>query len=528
MHHVLRPIASRLPLVSPLRSLTITNYFTSKRTMTSNARTYNDAIDALNSLQTPFAVIEARRKAGIRPDAHSVKEMRAYLARIGYSSQDLDRLNIVHVAGTKGKGSTCAFVDSLLTRHQRTHPGIPKRIGLFTSPHLIAVRERIRIDSKPISEEQFARYFFDVWDRLEASDVAKDEVALGSKPIYARYLTLMSYHVYLSEGVDVAIYETGIGGEYDATNVVDRPVASGISTLGIDHVFVLGDTVDKIAWHKAGIMKTGSPAFTIEQVPSAAQVLMDRAVEKGVDLKILELDPRLQGVKIRPDAVFQKKNATLAIALAETALKKLDPSFKPRVESLSPEFVEGLEQVVWRGRCEVKEEEQAVWHLDGAHTVDSLKVAGRWFVDECVKKGKNGPKVLIFNQQGRSEAVDFLDGLCNTVKSADPEGTGFSHVIFCTNVTYAKTGYKKDFVNHQYNPKDIENMTQQRVFAERWSTLDPSANVMLIPTIEEAINKARNLVEDPTEGDQKVQALITGSLHLVGGALGILEKADAL
>ena len=71
-------------------------------------------------------------------------------------------------------------------------------------------------------------------------------------------------------------------------------------------------------------------------------------------------------------------------------------------------------------------------------------------------------------------------------------------------------------------------MTQQRVFAERWSTLDPSANIMLIPTIEEAINKARSLVEDSTEGDQKVQALITGSLHLVGGALGILEKADAL
>lgn len=371
--------------------------------------------------------------------------MRAYLARIGYTSQDLDRLNIVHVAGTKGKGSTCAFVDSILTHYQKAHPGVPKRIGLFTSPHLIAVRERIRIDSKPITEEQFARYFFEVWDRLERpSDIAADEVPQKSKPIYARYLTLMSYHVYLSEGVDVAIYETGIGGEYDATNVVDRPVASGISTLGIDHVFVLGDTVDKIAWHKAGIMKTGSPAFSVEQVPSAENVLKDRAVEKGVELKILGVDRRLEGVKIRPDAVFQKKNATLAIALAETALKKLDPEFKPGELRLSPEFVEGLEQVVWRGRCEVKEEEQAVWHLDGAHTVDSLKVAGRWFVEECVKKAKSsGPKVLIFNQQGRSEAVDFLDGLCNTVKNADPEGRGFSHVIFCTNVTYAKTGYKK-------------------------------------------------------------------------------------
>lgn len=408
--------------------------------MATQGRTYNDAIDALNSLQTPFAVIEARRKAGIRPDANSVREMRGYLARIGYSSHNLDRLNIIHVAGTKGKGSTCAFVDSILSRYQKAK-GTPKRVGLFTSPHLIAVRERIRIDSQPISEDLFARYFFQVWDRLESSQEAADLVEVGTKPIYARYLTLMSYHVFLSEGVDAAVYETGIGGEYDATNVVDRPVASGISTLGIDHVFVLGNTVDKIAWHKAGIMKQGSPAFTIEQVPSAAQVLKDRAVEKGVDLKVLDIDARLRGVKIRPDATFQKKNATLAVALAETALKKLDPSFSLDSRSLPKEFAEGLEQVVWRGRCEVKEEDNVTWHVDGAHTVDSLKMAARWFVGEVAEK--KGPKVLIFNQQGRTEAIDFLDGLCNTVKKGDPSGQGFEHVIFCTNVTYAETGYKR-------------------------------------------------------------------------------------
>ncbi len=88
-----------------------------------------------------------------------------------------------------------------------------------------------------------------------------------------------------------------MAGEFDATNIVERPVASGISTLGIDHVFVLGDTVEKIAWHKAGIMKTGSAAFTIEQTPGAAKVLQDRAKEKSVDLKVLDIDPRLKGVK---------------------------------------------------------------------------------------------------------------------------------------------------------------------------------------------------------------------------------------
>lgn len=248
------------------------------------------------------------------------------------------------------------------------------------------MRERIRINSKPISEELFAKYFFEVWDLLESSKAAEDEVGLGTKPIYARYLTLMSYHAFLQEGIDTAIYETGIGGEFDATNVVERPVASGISTLGIDHVYVLGDTVEKIAWHKAGIMKTGSPAFTVGQTSGAAEVLEKRAEEKGVELKVLEIDPRLKDVAIRPDATFQKKNATLGIALAETALKKFDPTFSSSPTSLPQEFVDGLEKVVWRGRCEVNEEGKLIWHADGAHTVDSLKMAARWFAAETASR----------------------------------------------------------------------------------------------------------------------------------------------
>lgn len=294
---------------------------------------------------------------------------------------DLDKLNIVHVAGTKGKGSTCAFVDSILSQYQHTR-GTPRKTGLFTSPHLIAVRERIRINSAPISEDLFTKYFFEVWDRLESAPKDEEDKLMPPRPIYARYLTLMSWHVFLQEGIDVAVYETGIGGEFDATNVVEKPVASGISTLGIDHVFALGDTVAKIAWHKAGIMKTGSAAFTVEQVPDAVEVLRKRAEEKSVDLKVLDVDPRLNAVKIRPDAIFQKRNATLAIALAETALDQIGVDLSPRSEPLPHEFVYGLEKVVWRGRCEVKKEDKVTWHVDGAHTSDSLKISSKWFQDE--------------------------------------------------------------------------------------------------------------------------------------------------
>ncbi|KAH7018366.1 Mur ligase [Microdochium trichocladiopsis] len=510
------------------------------------SRSYNDAIDALNSLQTPFAIIEARRKAGIRPDAASIAEMQVYLRRIGYTAADLDPLNIIHVAGTKGKGSTCAFTASILSHHQKL-TGYPKRIGLFTSPHLVAVRERIRIDGRPISEDLFARYFFDVWDRLGEAE-ARDGphvvdqrlgggIPMPPRPIYSRYLTLMSYHVFLAEGVDVAVYETGIGGEFDATNIVERPVASGISTLGIDHVFALGDTVDKIAWHKAGIMKPGCPAFTIEQVPAAEDVLKQRAREKGVDLRVLPIDPRLQGVAIRPDAAFQKKNATLAIFLAQAALQKLDLGFNfdPCGPALPQDFIDGLEQVVWRGRCEIKPEGAVTWHVDGAHTVDSLKMAARWFAGECEGRqltstfSKPPPlhQVLIFNQQGREEAIHFLEGIVSTLSSKNQR---FEHVIFCSNVTYAATGYKRDFVNHQYDPEAIKALTAQHGFAERWRTLDPEAQITVVPTIEDAIELVRKLgAEVPAQGDgHEVQALITGSLHLVGGALGILEGADAL
>ncbi|KAH7156340.1 Mur ligase [Dactylonectria macrodidyma] len=491
--------------------------------MASPSRSYNDAIDALNSLQTPFDIIEARRKAGIKPDAVSIKEMRAYLGRIGYTPSDLDRINIVHVAGTKGKGSTCAFVDSILAQYQRTL-SVPRKTGLFTSPHLIAVRERIRINSMPISEDLFAKYFFEVWDRLEPSAAAQDGNALmAPRPIYARYLTLMSWHVFLQEGVDVAVYETGIGGEFDATNVVERPVASGISTLGIDHVFALGNTVGKIAWHKAGIMKTGSPAFTIDQVPEAAEVLRQRAVEKKVDLKALEIDTRLGAVRIRPDAVFQKRNASLAVALAETVLRKLDVTLPPKTDLLPQEFVDGLEKVVWRGRCEVKKEDKVTWHVDGAHTSDSLKMSAKWFNDEI--SSRPGPRIMIFNQQGRSEAVDFLESIQKATKRDGKPA--FDHVVFCTNVTFAATGYKRDFVNRQFDPADIDKMTVQHRFAEKWSSIDPGAVVKVMPTIEQSIGYARQLGEGLPEG-KSVQALITGSLHLVGGALGILEKADAL
>jgi len=291
-------------------------------------------------------------------------------------AQDFNRLGLVHVAGTKGKGSTCAYVDSILNQY-RLSKGFPSKVGLFTSPHLIEVRERIQINLKPISQDSFAKYFFEVWDKLEESALSLGE-PVEAKPGYFRYLTLVAFHAFLRENVDAAVFEVGIGGEHDSTNIIDRPVATGITTLGLDHVELLGRTVDKIAWQKAGIFKKDSPAFSVPQVDEAMPVLFDRAKEKNCELTIVPIDDRMQTVKISPDEEFQRKNASLAVSLAEEYLINHGMYAREASSPLPEEFKTGLEVVVWRGRCEIIVQGTQTWYVDGAHTVDSLTVAGQW------------------------------------------------------------------------------------------------------------------------------------------------------
>ncbi|KAH0559232.1 hypothetical protein GP486_004257 [Trichoglossum hirsutum] len=346
--------------------------------------TYADAIDKLNLLQSGFAVLEERRKMGLKMDGSAVVEMRQWARRIGYAPTDFDRLNIVHVAGTKGKGSACAYLNSILTAYHET-VGLPKKIGLYTSPHLIAVRERIRINSEPISESLFTKYFFEVWDALERSAVEQG-LDPKHKPVYFRFLTLMSFHVFMREGVDAAMYEVGVGGEWDSTNIIEQPVATGITTLGIDHTEVLGETIDKIAWHKAGIFKPGCPAFTVAQLPAAVEVLEQRAKEKNVHLQGVAIHPALHNIKITPDEDYQRGNASLAIVLVDSMLKRLGI---PRVggeSSLPEQYVGGLERTVWRGRCETKLDGDKTWCLDGAHTKESIEIAGHWFARVALKR----------------------------------------------------------------------------------------------------------------------------------------------
>lgn len=291
-------------------------------------------------------------------------------AKIDPKSQesDLDKLNVIHVAGTKGKGSTCAFVNSFLAAHWEGIE-IPKQIGLYTSPHMRYIQERIQINSRPVSEDLFASAVLEVWDRLKNHS--------PEKPRFLQLLLLVAIHIFISQKVDVAIIETHNGGEFDATNVISKPVVTGISTIGMDHVKQLGPSIKDIAWHKAGIFKTGTPAFSVPQQPEVTAILQDRASERGVKLQFISPDPTLPIGAAALQPRVQRTNASLALALTRSFLTT--KGAQPRTELIPKEIVTGIERFSWPGRFQEITQGNHQWFLDGAHNEISVQNAALWF-----------------------------------------------------------------------------------------------------------------------------------------------------
>lgn len=188
---------------------------------------------------------------------------------------------------------------------------------------------------------------------------------------------LVSVHAFIREAVDVAIYETHNGGEYDATNVFTKPVATGITTIGMDHVEQLGPTIEMIAWHKAGIFKHGSPAFAALQKPEAAKVLQQRAMDKEVALKFVTVDPALPANTRALKPEVQKTNSSLALALVGAFLE--EKATKQRRDLTSKDILHGIEQFSWPGRFHQIVDGNHQWFLDGAHNELSVQKAAHWF-----------------------------------------------------------------------------------------------------------------------------------------------------
>ncbi|KZT12772.1 FolC bifunctional protein [Laetiporus sulphureus 93-53] len=495
-----------------------------------STRSYKDAIDHLNSLQSNAAALEAVRASGGRLSELAIPEMVEYLNRIGYSTSDLNRLNVIHITGTKGKGSTSAFTDSII-RH-----AMPQwKVGLYTSPHLIAVRERIRINGVPIPEEQFATFFFDVWDRLEENDT-RALPQTSKMPGYFRFVTLVAYHAFLTLKVDATVLEVGVGGMYDSTNIVPKPIVTGISALGIDHTAVLGKTLKEIAWQKGGIYKEGVPALTVDQPEEGIEVLRQQADDrKASEFIVAQPTPGLSEVKLGLAGSHQYQNANLAVHLAKKFLQA-----KGVVESengLPESFVEGLQRTKWPGRCQTVPDPKhstLTWFLDGAHTKESLECCMQWFVSPDVAlrhppTSQQPRRVLVFNctngRSGKALLGTMIDKTATQLKlygRQDGLNMFYDHVIFCTNVTYADGGFKGDLTTFAIPTDDLAHLQTQHDLATAWSSLlfaFPSDHVHVLPSVEHAIKLVYNLRAESAE--RQTDVLVSGSLHLVGGVIEV-------
>lgn len=393
------------------------------------------------------------------------------------------------------------------------------------------------LDGKPISQELFTKYFFELWDRFETSAAEAGEENVqgpGSKPFYFRYLTIMAWHVFLQEGVKSMVMECGIGGEYDATNVIpgEAVTAAVVTQLGIDHVAMLGDTVEKIAWHKAGIFKQGVRAFTMqargEDGYEVMDVLKKRAIQKGADLVVLtdefENQPLLSEPKLA--GPFQGLNRILAIWAAREHLvrlgerRSLEGQFVPvkrRSLAIPKEFKEGLETASLRGRSEIfwDEENRIEWYLDGAHTQDSLEGVGDWWVQSS--REDNMCRCLLFNQQERN-SQSLLIGLLEQIgrsrgkeEGKEDHGPGFDLGVFSRN--------ELDTVEGQ--PVSDLSVQVQNSYAMR--QLDPRALVTSEPSVRLAVDGIKEFAKKATDKGQSCKVLVTGSFHLVGAVIKCID-----
>ncbi|MBU2535620.1 MAG: bifunctional folylpolyglutamate synthase/dihydrofolate synthase [Chloroflexi bacterium] len=279
----------------------------------------------------------------------------------------------VHIAGTKGKGSTAAMIASILVQSGY-------RTGLYTSPHLLSIRERIQVDGQQISEDEFARLAESIKPEVEAVNTAGEFGELTTFEI----LTALAFTHFREKTVDYQVLETGLGGRLDATNVI-KPEVCVITSISYDHMDVLGDTLAKIAGEKAGIIKPGSIAITAPQPPEAMKVLEEVCRQREVKLVRMGSDvtwqrksggPEEQTFEVRGRrgeyhlkmplvGEHQMENAATAVATVEALAE--------RGSTIAAEaIIGGIASVNWPGRLQVLRRKPWVI-VDGAHNGDSIR-----------------------------------------------------------------------------------------------------------------------------------------------------------
>jgi dihydrofolate synthase / folylpolyglutamate synthase len=326
--------------------------------------TYREAIDWLFSTQM-FGI-----KLGLEGPRRLLKEFLAYPAH---------GVTVIHVAGTNGKGSTCAIIDSVAR-------SCGARTGLFTSPHLIDFRERIRVSGEEIPEEPCAAYLTELREICERLD---------PHPTFFEITLALGMRWFGERECELIILETGMGGRLDATTAVPADICV-ITPIGLDHTQWLGETIEQIAAEKAGIFVEGKHAISAPQVPGAARVLEMEANERRSPLTFIE-EP-LRGYNIALAGEHQEWNAALAIAALHRAGLPLSPDAVRH----------GLCHVSWPGRFEKFLHQGRTVILDGAHNPHAAEVLARTWRHEFPEEEK--PQ-LVFSAVATKDIRGILEHL---------------------------------------------------------------------------------------------------------------------
>ena len=298
-----------------------------------------------------------------------LERMRALLKRMGNPQ---DRFKSVHIAGTKGKGSTCAMIASMLQ-------ACGYKVGLYTSPHLTDVRERIQINGEMIPQSDFGRIVRVAEPMIER---------MKPRPTYFDVLTAVAFKYFAEQEIDIAVIETGLGGRLDSTNVI-KPEVTAITSISKDHMAQLGNTLAKIAEEKAGIFKAGVPAISVQQDPEADVVLKRVAEKNGTHLEVtgqtIEFSYRFESSRMQgphnrvclttPHSKFEHlavpllgEHQAINCGLALSVIDRL----KARGFAISDtKAMEGLAKTTVPGRMEMLSQQPRVV-VDGAHNAASL------------------------------------------------------------------------------------------------------------------------------------------------------------
>lgn len=383
-----------------------------------------------NDLSTAEAVawLDSLQASGIRP---GLTRMRQLLRALGHPER---RCPAIIVAGTNGKGSTSATLASIFNESDL-------RTGLYTSPHLVDLRERWVIDREMISEPMLERSI----QRLREA-AARAAIV----PTYFEALTLIAFIAFDDAACDVAVLEVGMGGRLDATNVV-RPLAAVITPVGFDHTEFLGNTLRKIAREKAGVIHRGSLVLTSNEDQKVLGVIRTRAAKFGIDPIVVQddHDTPLPGR-------FQRRNAALAVRTARE-LRGQFPSITPAT------IEEGVRRTRWRGRLErVIIDARAFW-IDGGHNAHAA-AAIIPFIEEQLPS----PRLLVFGIMSDKDVDEVISRFAPS----------FESVI--TTEPYPPRSMNAETLAAMFRARGVDSMTEpdpERAFTRALAT--PAASILV-------------------------------------------------